>query len=159
MSVRKIIHCDCDSFFASVEIREDPSLKDKPVAVGGSADRRGVVATCNYNAREYGIHSAMASARARKLCPELIIIPPRIELYKKVSSQIQAIFEQYTALIEPLSLDEAFLDVSNAEIFQGSATRIAQAIRQQIQDETGLTVSAGVAPNKFLAKIATIIHF
>ena len=155
MSGRKIIHCDCDSFFASVEIREDPSLKEKPVAVGGSADRRGVVATCNYIAREYGIHSAMASATARKLCPELIIIPPRMDLYKTVSNQIQTILEQYTAIIEPLSLDEAFLDVSDVEIFQGSATRTAQAIRQQIKDETGLTVSAGVAPNKFLAKIAS----
>ncbi len=155
MKPRKIIHCDCDSFFASIEIRDDPALRDKPVAVGGAVDRRGVIATCNYIAREYGVRSAMASAYARRLCPELIIVPPRMDKYKAVSNEIRKIFEQYTPLIEPLSLDEAFLDVSNVESHQGSATRIAQAIRQQIKQDLNITVSAGVAPNKFLAKIAS----
>jgi len=155
MKTRKIIHCDCDSFFASVEIRDDPSLEGKPVAVGGATDRRGVVATCNYIAREYGVHSAMASAHARKLCPELIIVPPQMEKYKVVSKKIREIFDQYTPLVEPLSLDEAFLDVSETDTHKGSATFIAQAIRQQIKKELNITVSAGVAPNKFLAKIAS----
>lgn len=155
MATRKIIHCDCDSFFASVEVRDDPALQGKPVAVGGSVDRRGVIATCNYIAREYGVRSAMASAHARKRCPELIIIPPRMDKYKAVSNAIRQIFEQYTLLIEPLSLDEAFLDATDVQSHQGSATRIAEAIRRQIKQELNITVSAGVAPNKFLAKIAS----
>jgi DNA polymerase-4 len=138
-----------------VELRDDPSLKDRPVAVGGSAERRGVVATCNYEARAFGIHSAMPTASALRRCPNLIVLAPCMEKYREVALQIRAIFGRYTEHIEPLSLDEAYLDVSNCDLFQGSATRIAQAIRQQVRDEVGITISAGVAPNKFLAKVAS----
>lgn len=155
MSQRKFIHCDADCFFAAIEIRDDPALKDLPVAVGGSADRRGVVATCNYEARKYGIHSAMASATARRLCPDLIIIPGNMEKYRQASSEIHEIFARYTDLIEPLSLDEAYLDVSASSACQGSATLMAKEIRQRIRKDVGITVSAGIAPNKFLAKIAS----
>jgi DNA polymerase-4 len=153
--VRKIIHVDADSFFASVEMREDPTLAGKPVAVGGAADRRGVVATCNYEARKYGVHSAMPSARARQLCPDLVMVKPHFELYREVSLQFHEIFRDYTDLIEPLSLDEAYLDVSDCEQCQGSATLIANEIRQRIRTELRVTASAGVAPNKFLAKVAS----
>ncbi|MBX9761424.1 MAG: DNA polymerase IV [Pseudomonadaceae bacterium] len=155
MSVRKIIHVDCDCFYAAIEMRDDPSLAGKPLAVGGSADRRGVIATCNYEARSYGVRSAMASGQALKLCPELVIVKPRMEAYKAVSREIQAIFRDYTELIEPLSLDEAYLDVSDSPHFAGSATRIAQDIRTRVSQALHITVSAGVAPNKFLAKIAS----
>ncbi|TBU94406.1 DNA polymerase IV [Phytopseudomonas dryadis] len=155
MSQRKIIHIDCDCFYAAVEMRDDPSLADKPLAVGGSADRRGVIATCNYEARAYGVRSAMASGHALKLCPDLLIVKPRFEVYKAVSREIHAIFRDYTEQIEPLSLDEAFLDVSACERFGGSATRIAQDIRRRVSSDLHITVSAGVAPNKFLAKIAS----
>ncbi len=154
-NLRKIIHLDADSFYASVETREDPSLAGRPLAVGGSAQSRGVVATCNYEARRFGVHSAMPSSRARQLCPQLVIIRPRFELYREVSRQFHAIFRRYTDRIEPLSLDEAYLDVSHCLDFQGSATLIAQAIRQSIKDELQLTVSAGIAPNKFLAKVGS----
>jgi len=152
---RKIIHCDCDCFFAAVEIRDDPALAGLAVAVGGSPERRGVITTCNYPARSYGVHSAMPSAQARRLCPGLIIIPPDFPRYREVSQQIRRIFHDYTDLVEPLSLDEAFLDVSAAEACHGSATLIAREIRRRVRAETGITVSAGVAPNKFLAKIAS----
>ena len=152
---RKIIHCDCDCFYASIEMRDNPALRGKPIAVGGSPDRRGVVATCNYEAREFGIHSAMASATARRLCPDLIIIRTDMEKYRFASSQIHAIFQRYTDLIEPLSLDEAYLDVSDCEAFRGSAIRIAEAIRNEVRETVGITISAGIAPNKFLAKIAS----
>lgn len=152
---RKIIHVDCDAFYASLEIRDQPGLARLPVAVGGSADRRGVIATCNYEARRYGIHSAMASATAMRLCPELQILPPRFDLYRAVSNQMRDIFADYTDLIEPLSLDEAFLDVSESEVCQGSATLMAREIRQRVRQDLGITVSAGVAPNKFLAKVAS----
>jgi len=152
---RKIIHIDCDCFYAAVEMRDDPTLRQRPVAVGGDPGRRGVIATCNYEAREYGVHSAMPSSHARRLCPELIILPPRISYYREVSTQIHRIFRQYTDVIEPLSLDEAYLDVSNQPHLQGSATLMAEAIRKQIRSRVGITVSAGVAPNKFLAKIAS----
>lgn len=155
MAVRKIIHCDCDCFFAAVEMRDNPALRERPVAVGGRADRRGVIATCNYLARRYGVHSAMATARAVRLCPPLVVIPPDFVRYRRVAADIRAIFAEYTERIEPLSLDEAFLDVSDSADFQGSATRIAQAIRERVRAEVGITVSAGVAPNKFLAKIAS----
>jgi DNA polymerase-4 len=151
----KIIHCDCDCFFAAVEIREDPKLRGLPVAVGGDKDRRGVIATCNYEARHYGVRSAMATSSARKLCPDLVVIPPRGELYREVSQQIFAIYARYTDLIEPVSLDEAYLDVSESSACKGSATLIAREIRQVVKTETGLTISAGVAPNKFLAKISS----
>lgn len=152
---RKIIHCDCDCFYASIEMRDNPALRSKPIAVGGSPERRGVVATCNYEAREFGIHSAMASATARRLCPDLIIIRTDMEKYRLASSQIHEIFQRYTDLIEPLSLDEAFLDVSDCDEFRGSATRIAEAIRNEVREVVGITISAGIAPNKFLAKIAS----
>ena len=152
---RKIIHCDCDCFYASIEMRDNPALRGKPIAVGGSPERRGVVATCNYEAREFGIHSAMASATARRLCPDLIIIRTDMDKYRLASSQIHEIFQRYTDLIEPLSLDEAFLDVSDCDEFRGSATRIAQAIRNEVREVVGITISAGIAPNKFLAKIAS----
>ncbi|MAL99773.1 MAG: DNA polymerase IV [Alteromonadaceae bacterium] len=152
---RKIIHVDCDAFYASLEIREQPELARLPIAVGGSADRRGVIATCNYEARRYGIHSAMASATAMRLCPDLRILPPRFDLYRAVSLQMREIFADYTEVIEPLSLDEAFLDVSESDACQGSATLMARQIRQRVRQELGITVSAGVAPNKFLAKVAS----
>jgi DNA polymerase-4 len=136
-------------------MRDDPSLAGKPLAVGGAADRRGVIATCNYQARAYGVRSAMASGHALKLCPDLLIVKPRMDAYKTVSREIQAIFREYTELIEPLSLDEAYLDVSDSPHFAGSATRIAQDIRRRVSQELHITVSAGVAPNKFLAKIAS----
>jgi len=153
--MRKIIHIDADSFYASVEMREDPSLVGRPVAVGGSADRRGVIATANYEARSFGVRSALSSARARQLCPELIIVPPRFDLYRSVSRQFHEIFRDYTDIIEPLSLDEAYLDVSNCTACSGSATLIANEIRRRVREDLRLTVSAGVAPNKFLAKVAS----
>jgi DNA polymerase-4 len=152
---RKIIHIDADAFYASVEVRENPQLAHKPIAVGGEPSRRGVIATCNYIARKHGIHSAMASSHAVRLCPDLIIVPPNFKLYKEISAQIRAIMLRYTDIIEPLSLDEAYLDVTNTEHFNGSATRIAEAIREAVSKELSIHVSAGVAPNKFLAKIAS----
>ena len=155
MSQRKIIHIDCDCFYAAIEMRDDPSLANRPLAVGGAADRRGVIATCNYEARAYGVRSAMSSRHALKLCPDLLIVRPRMDAYKAVSREIHQIFRDYTEIIEPLSLDEAYLDVSDSPHFAGSATRIAQEIRQRVSKELRITVSAGVAPNKFLAKIAS----
>ncbi|WP_036231899.1 DNA polymerase IV [Marinobacterium litorale] len=152
---RKIIHVDMDAFYASVEIRDNPALKGKPIAVGGKADSRGVISTCSYEARRFGIHSAMPSAEAKRRCPELILIPGRMSVYKAVSAQIREVFARYTELIEPLSLDEAYLDVSDCRACRGSATLIAEQIRREILEETGLTASAGIAPNKFLAKIAS----
>jgi DNA polymerase-4 len=154
-STRKIIHCDCDCFYASVEMRDDPSLRGRPLAVGGRQDQRGVVATCNYEARRFGIHSAMATAQAIKLCPDLLVIPPNMEKYRIASRQIMEIYRDYTELVEPLSLDEAYLDVSASPHCKGSATLIAQEIRQRIFETVGITASAGVAPNKFVAKIAS----
>lgn len=154
----KIIHCDCDCFFAAVEMRDDPALRGRPVAVGGDASRRGVIATCNYEARRYGVHSAMASATARKLCRDLIIIPGNMDKYRTVSQQVRRIFLDYTELVEPLSLDEAYLDVSDSTACKGSATLIAREIRRRVRDEVGITISAGIAPNKFLAKIASDWH-
>ncbi len=155
MSLRKIIHVDCDCFYAAIEMRDDPSLAGRPMAVGGSADRRGVIATCNYEARAYGVRSAMSSRHAHKLCPDLLIVKPRFEAYREASREIQQIFRDYTDLIEPLSLDEAYLDVTDSQWFAGSATRIAEDIRRRVAKTLHITVSAGVAPNKFLAKIAS----
>ena len=155
MTQRKIIHVDCDCFYAAIEMRDDPTLASKPLAVGGSADRRGVIATCNYEARAYGVRSAMSSRHALKLCPDLVIVKPRMDAYREASKEIQGIFRDYTELIEPLSLDEAYLDVSDSSHFNGSATRIAQDIRRRVSNQLHITVSAGVAPNKFLAKIAS----
>jgi DNA polymerase-4 len=156
--MRKIIHVDMDAFFVSVEIRDNPSLQGKPVAVGGSRVSRGVLSTCNYIAREYGVRSAMPTSVALRKCPGLILLPGRMHVYKEVSLKVRAIFERYTQLIEPLSLDEAYLDVSDCTLHQGSATLIAQDICQTIQRELNLTASAGVAPIKFLAKVASEIN-
>lgn len=153
--VRKIVHCDADCFFAAVEMRDDPALLGRPVAVGGSSDRRGVIATCNYEARAFGVRSAMPTATALRLCPDLILIPHNMGKYRLAAQQIRAIFEDYSELIEPLSLDEAFIDVTGSEQCLGSATLMAREIRQRVKREVGITVSAGVAPNKFLAKIAS----
>lgn len=155
---RKIIHCDADCFYAAIEMRDDPNLRGRPVAVGGSKERRGVIATCNYDARDCGVRSAMSTSHALKLCPDLIVIPPNMEKYIEASRQMRDIFYDYTDLIEPLSLDEAFLDVSESHQQKGSATRIAEEIRARIQEKLQITVSAGVANSKFLAKIASDIN-
>lgn len=152
---RKIIHCDCDCFYASVEMRDDPSLRGRPLAIGGLPEQRGVVATCNYEARRFGIHSAMSMATALRRCPDLLIMPPAMDKYRDASKQIMAIYRDYTDLVEPLSLDEAYLDVSGSPLCQGSGTLMAKAIRERVAAQVGVTVSAGVAPNKFLAKIAS----
>lgn len=152
---RKIIHVDMDAFFAAVEQRDNPELRGKPVIVGGDPNSRGVVATCSYEARKFGIHSAMAASKAYRLCPQAVFVRPHFDAYRAVSQQIRTIFAEYTDLIEPLSLDEAFLDVSDNKIFGGSATLIAQQILARIHQETGLTASAGVSYNKFLAKVAS----
>ena len=152
---RKIIHCDCDCFFAAVEMRDDPRLIHVPMAIGGDVDRRGVIATCNYPARSYGVHSAMSSARALQLCPDLVLVSGNMQKYRQASSEVMRIFSDYSDLIEPLSLDEAFLDVTGSHFLQGSATLIAEEIRYRVREEVGITLSAGVAPNKFLAKVAS----
>ena len=151
---RKIIHIDMDAFFASVEQRDHPELRGKPVAVGGSK-LRGVVAAASYEARKFGVRSAMPSISAKKRCPELIFVKHRFDVYHQVSEQIRAIFADYTSLIEPLSLDEAYLDVTDNLVGVASATQIAEDIRARIRAETGLTASAGVSYNKFLAKLAS----
>jgi DNA polymerase-4 len=150
---RKIIHVDMDAFYASVEQRDDPALRGRPVAVGGSRER-GVVAAASYEARTFGVRSAMASATARRRCPDLVFVKPRFDVYKAVSQQIRAIFATYTDVIEPLSLDEAYLDVSDHAAGL-TATAIAEQIRARIRADTGLTASAGVSYNKFLAKLAS----
>jgi DNA polymerase-4 len=150
-----ILHIDMDAFYASVEEREDPSLRGKPVIVGGSAEGRGVVAAANYEARKYGVHSAMAAGRAKRLCPHAIVIKPRIDFYAAVSRQIREIFGRFTPLIEPLSLDEAFLDVRGSLSLFGSAVEIGRLIKLQIRDELRLVASIGIAPTKFVAKIAS----
>ena len=152
--MRKIIHIDMDAFFASVEQRDNPDYRGKPLAVG-YAGARGVVAAASYEARQYGVHSAMASTTALRKCPQLIFVLPRFDVYKSVSGQIMEIFHEYTDLVEPLSLDEAFLDVTENHKQNPSATQIAQEIRQKITERVGLTASAGVSFNKFLAKIAS----
>ena len=156
MPIRKIIHVDMDAFYASVEQRDRPELSGKPVIVGGDPRSRGVVAACSYEARRFGIHSAMACSMAYRLCPQAIFIRPRFDVYKSVSLQIREIFLHYTDLVEPLSLDEAFLDVTENKCGLPSATQTAQQIRHQIYHRTGgLTASAGVSFNKFLAKVAS----
>jgi len=152
---RKIIHIDMDCFYAAIEIRDDPSLNGKPVAVGGASNSRGVLCTCNYEARKFGVHSAMASSHAKRLCPELIILPVSFDKYRAASKAIQNIFKHYTDKLEPLSLDEAFLDVSHSTLHDGSATRIATAIRSEIFEKEKLVASAGVSFNKLLAKVAS----
>lgn len=152
---RKIIHIDADCFYAAVEVRDNPALQNKAVAVGGDPGRRGVISTCNYAARAFGVHSAMATKTALKLCPHLELLPHRFDVYRSASLAMRQIFSTFTDLIEPLSLDEAFLDVTQCDQYQGSATRIAEAIRAEVHRQVGITVSAGVAPNKFLAKVAS----
>ena len=152
--LRKIIHIDMDAFFASVEQRDHPELRGKPVAVGGSSSR-GVVAAASYEARQFGVRSAMASVTAKRRCPDLIFTPPRFDVYREVSRQIRAIFHIHSDLVEPLSLDEAYIDVTQDKTGIGNATRIAEMIRAEIMAQTGLTASAGVSYNKFIAKIAS----
>lgn len=147
-----------DAFYVSVEIRDNPTLKGKPVAVGGSSDRRGVLSTCNYIARKFGVSSAMPTVIAKQKCPNLVVVPGRMQAYREVSTQIRDVFEQYTDKVEPLSLDEAYLDLSECKMLKGSATRIAEQIRQNIFAKTQLTASAGIAPVKFLAKVASDIN-
>lgn len=151
---RKIIHIDMDAFYASVEQRDNHTLRGLPVAVGGSSDR-GVVMTASYEARRFGVRSAMPSARAKRLCPDLVFVKPRFDAYKEASGQIRAIFHRYASLVEPLSLDEAFLDVTESVSDPPSATLIARSIKKDILAETGLTASAGVSINKFVAKVAS----
>jgi DNA polymerase-4 len=154
--MRKIIHIDMDAFFAAVEMRDNPLLRNIPMAVGGSSDRRGVISTSNYEARKYGVKSAMPTALAKKICPGLVIVPGRMSKYKEVSDQIFEIFNQYTDLVEGLSWDEAYLDVTRCGLFNNSATLIAKEIREKIYHRTGgLTASAGIASNKLLAKMAS----
>lgn len=154
MGERKIIHIDMDAFYASVEQRDNPNLRGRPIAVG-HAGERGVVAAASYEARKYGVHSAMSSQKAMRLCPELIFIPGRTEVYKEVSGQIHEIFREHTDIIEPLSLDEAFLDVTENKKNIPLAVDIARDIKQQIRTDLGLVASAGVSYNKFLAKVAS----
>jgi DNA polymerase-4 len=156
--IRKIIHIDMDAYYASVEMRDFPQYRGKPIVVGGSPEGRGVVATASYEARRYGIHSAMPAARAKRLCPHVIFVKPRFEVYREVSHQIREIFYEYTPLVEPLSLDEAYLDVTENLKGMPSASLVAKEIRERIKAKTDLTASAGVAHNKFLAKIASDIN-
>lgn len=154
-AVRKIIHIDQDAFYASVEQRDQPRYRGKPLVVGGSPSKRGAVAAASYEARHFGIHSAMPSRTAHQKCPFLIFVPPRFEVYRSISQQIRSIFLDYTDLVEPLALDEAYLDVTENKLGIPSATWIAKEIKQRILEETQLTASAGVSVNKFLAKIAS----
>lgn len=153
--IRKIIHIDMDAFYASIEQRDRPELKGRPVVVGGKPGERGVVAACSYEARTYGIHSAMSSTMARRLCPAAVFLRPRFDAYTAVSDQVMAIFREYTDLVEPLSLDEAYLDVTENKKGIASAGAIAREILSRITEATGLTASAGVSFNKFLAKVAS----
>lgn len=153
--MRKIIHIDMDCFYAAVEVKHHPELKGKPLGIGGPPNSRSVLCTASYEARKFGVRSAMPSSQAVRLCPHLILIPPHFDLYKTESRKVREILERFTNKIEPLSLDEAYLDVTDCKLFGGSATLIAQEIRRLIFTELNLTASAGVAPNKFLAKIAS----
>lgn len=157
-SKRKIIHIDMDAFYASIEQRDNPSFRGKPLIVGGNPQSRGVVAACSYEARRFGIHSAMPCAKAARLCPDAVFTRPRMARYQEISSRVMAIFQQYSNLVEPLSLDEAFLDVTNNSQYHASATLLAEKIRSQIFEELRLTASAGVSFNKFLAKVASDIN-
>jgi DNA polymerase IV len=149
---RKILHLDMDCFYAAIEVRDHPELAGKPVAVGGARDQRGVLTTCNYEARKFGVHSAMPTFKALQKCPDLIVMPTRFDVYRRESQTIRQILSKFSAVIEPLSLDEAFLDLSH---HPGEAFAVAEVIRQMIFQKTGLTASAGLAPNKMLAKIAS----
>src|SRR5471030_1211912 len=153
--IRRILHVDMDAFYASVEQRDDPSLRGKPLAVGGRPEGRGVVAAASYEARAFGVYSAMPMSRAVRLCPSLLIVRPDFQRYKAASNAVFAIFREVTALVEPLSLDEAYLDVTENAWGETFATSVARRLKERIRADTGLTASAGVAPNKFLAKIAS----
>lgn len=153
--MRKIVHIDADCFFAAVEVRDNPQLAGKPIAVGGAPGRRGVIATCSYQARKFGVRSAMPSAQALRLCPDLQIIKPNFARYKEVSAGLMEILAEFANTVEPLSLDEAYLDVTDSSHCRASATLIAKQILQRVEKELGITVSAGAAPVKFLAKIAS----
>lgn len=152
---RKIIHVDMDAFYASVEQRDNPEYRGKPVVVGGTPEQRGVVAACSYEARKFGIHSAMSATQAHQRCPHAIFLKPRFTAYREVSAIVQAVFHEFTDLVEPLSLDEAYLDVTHKQDYSGSATLIAKEIKRLIKEKTDLNASAGVSYNKFLAKIAS----
>ncbi len=152
---RKIIHIDMDAFFAAVEQRDFPQYKNKPIIVGGKPNARGVVAACSYEARKFGVHSAMPSSQAYRLCPQAIFVKPRFEAYKEASNAIRHIFAKFTDLVEPVSLDEAYLDVTNSSVHHGSATLIAREIKKSILKNTQLVASAGISYNKFLAKMAS----
>ncbi|QSP96269.1 DNA polymerase IV [Marinobacter salinisoli] len=154
MRQRKIIHIDCDCFYAAVEMRDDPTLREVPLAVGGEGGR-GVITTCNYKARAFGVRSAMPGSEARRLCPGLVTVPTDMARYRAASQQVMAVLRELTDLVEPLSLDEAYLDVTEVTECKGSATLMARQLRERIREQVGITVSAGVAPNKFLAKIAS----
>lgn len=149
--VRQVLHVDCDCFFAAVEMRDQPHLRSVPLAIGGASDRRGVISTCNYIARKYGVRSAMASSQAKKLCPDLVLVPGHMQKYKDVSRQVMDILKQYALQFEAVSIDEAYLEIAPAS----NGQLVAQQIRQQIESELGITVSVGIAPNKFLAKVAS----
>ncbi|MEJ2361983.1 MAG: DNA polymerase IV [Gammaproteobacteria bacterium] len=155
---RQILHVDMDAFYASIEIRDNPELRDRPVIVGGAPERRGVVSAASYTARRFGVHSAMPMVQAMRLCPQAVRIAPRLAVYAEVSQQIREIFARFTPEIEPLALDEAFLDVTACEKLFGGAETIAHAIRQAIREELELVASVGVAPNKFIAKIASDVN-
>lgn len=152
---RRILHCDMDCFYAAVHMRDDPALRGLPVVIGGRPESRGVVAAASYEARRYGIHSAMPSARAVRLCPDLVFIPPDFRRYGRESEQIFAIYREYTPLVQAVSIDEAYLDLSGRLGAAGSATAIARDIRRRVREERGLTVSVGVGPNRLVAKIAS----
>ncbi|MDH3215559.1 MAG: DNA polymerase IV [Candidatus Krumholzibacteria bacterium] len=155
MKTRTILHVDMDAFYASIEMLEDPALRDKPVIVGGIPEKRGVVAAASYEVRKYGVHSAMSSYQAKKLCPQAIFISPRMGLYARYSKRIFAILREYTPLVEPISIDEAFLDVTGSRNLFGPGSQIGRTIKRRIREELGLTASIGVATNKFLAKLAS----
>src|SRR5512147_1939912 len=154
-AIRRIIHVDMDAFYASVEQRDDPTLKGRPLVVGGQPDRRGVVAAASYEARAFGIRSAMSMAKAVRLCPDLVIVRPDFSKYKAASNAVFSIFREVTPLVEPLSLDEAYLDVTENAWGESFGTAVAKRLKDRIRADTGLMASAGVAPNKFLAKIAS----
>ncbi|MFA0140449.1 DNA polymerase IV [Vibrio kanaloae] len=153
--IRKIIHVDMDCFYAAVEMRDNPVYRNRPLAVGGHEKQRGVLSTCNYEARKFGVRSAMPTGKALQLCPNLLVVPGRMSVYVEISKKIREIFSRYTSMIEPLSLDEAFLDVTESTKCHGSATLIAESIRRDIWNELNLTASAGIAPIKYLAKVAS----
>lgn len=156
--IRKIIHVDMDCFYAAVEMRDNPAYRNRPLAVGGHEKQRGVLSTCNYEARKFGVRSAMPTGKALQLCPNLLVVPGRMSVYVEISKKIREIFSRYTSVIEPLSLDEAFLDVTDSKQCHGSATLIAESIRRDIWSELNLTASAGIAPIKFLAKVASDLN-